>query len=105
MSENALLSIRDLAVAYRTRAGIVEAVRGVSFDVTAGQVTALVGESGSGKSSVAQSVIGLLASSPCLGCTGPRPAVLRRRTGAVCSTRSDRFDRTCSGSRRAVVLP
>ncbi len=62
MSENALLSIRDLAVAYRTRAGIVEAVRGVSFDVTAGQVTALVGESGSGKSSVAQSVIGLLAS-------------------------------------------
>ena len=57
-----LLSIRDLAVQYRTRSGPVDAVRGVSFDVEAGAVTALVGESGSGKTTVAQSVIGLLAS-------------------------------------------
>lgn len=56
-----LLSIRDLAVQYRTRSGLVDAVRGVSFDVEAGAVTALVGESGSGKTTVAQSVIGLLA--------------------------------------------
>ncbi|WP_053387234.1 dipeptide ABC transporter ATP-binding protein [Leucobacter japonicus] len=57
-----LLSIRDLAVQYRTKQGSVEAVRGVSFDVRAGEVTAVVGESGSGKTTVAQSVIGLLAS-------------------------------------------
>ncbi|WP_324012507.1 ABC transporter ATP-binding protein [Microbacterium sp. JZ37] len=57
-----LLSIRDLAVQYRTAHGPVDAVRGVSFDVEAGKVTALVGESGSGKTTVAQSVIGLLAS-------------------------------------------
>ena len=57
-----LLSIHDLAVQYRTRSGPVDAVRGVSFDVEAGAVTALVGESGSGKTTVAQSVIGLLAS-------------------------------------------
>lgn len=57
-----LLSIRDLAVQYRTRSGPVDAVRGVSFDVEAGALTALVGESGSGKTTVAQSVIGLLAS-------------------------------------------
>ncbi|MBP1326243.1 peptide/nickel transport system ATP-binding protein [Leucobacter exalbidus] len=57
-----LLSIRDLAVQYRTSGGDVDAVHGVSFDVAAGQVTAIVGESGSGKTSVAQSVIGLLPS-------------------------------------------
>ncbi len=57
-----LLSIRDLAVQYRTGRGTVDAVRGVSFDVEAGKVTAVVGESGSGKTTVAQSVIGLLAS-------------------------------------------
>ncbi|RGE21885.1 ABC transporter ATP-binding protein [Leucobacter sp. wl10] len=62
MSEAPLLSIRDLAVQYRTRRGVVDAVRGVSFDVEAGGVTAVVGESGSGKTTVAQSVIGLLAS-------------------------------------------
>ncbi|ODT29186.1 MAG: ABC transporter ATP-binding protein [Microbacterium sp. SCN 70-27] len=62
MSAQPLLSIRDLAVQYRTRRGTVDAVRGVSFDVEAGSVTALVGESGSGKTTVAQTVIGLLAS-------------------------------------------
>ncbi len=60
MSGQPLLSVSDLAVQYRTRHGLVEAVRDVSLEVHAGQVTALVGESGSGKSTVAQSVIGLL---------------------------------------------
>ncbi|MFK4068161.1 ABC transporter ATP-binding protein [Streptomyces sp. NPDC029674] len=50
-----LLAVRDL----RVTVGSVPAVRGVSFDVHAGRVTALVGESGAGKSLTARAVLGL----------------------------------------------
>ena len=56
-----LLRIRDLEVTFRTESGSATAVRGVSFDVHAGQTVAVVGESGSGKSTTAAAVIGLLA--------------------------------------------
>jgi peptide/nickel transport system ATP-binding protein len=56
----AVLSIRDLSVSFRTAAGTVAAVHGVSLDVHAGQTVAVVGESGSGKSTTAAAVNRLL---------------------------------------------
>jgi len=55
-----LLEVEDLAVEFRTRDGVVAAVDGLSFTVTAGRTLAIVGESGCGKSVSALAVMGLL---------------------------------------------
>ncbi|MFK4761521.1 dipeptide ABC transporter ATP-binding protein [Microbacterium sp. ZW T5_45] len=60
----ALLSITDLRVDYRTRdRSWSPAVRGVSLHVDPGETVALVGESGSGKTTLIQGVLGLLPAS------------------------------------------
>jgi peptide/nickel transport system ATP-binding protein len=55
-----LLQVRNLATHFDTRAGVVKAVDGVTFDVAAGEVVGLVGESGSGKSVTGFSILGLI---------------------------------------------
>ncbi len=57
-----ILGVRDLHIAYDR--GGPEVVRGVSFDVPKGEVTALVGESGSGKSTIVMALLGLLPGDP-----------------------------------------
>ncbi len=59
-----LLDVRDLQTQFRTRAGVVRAVDGVSWDVRAGETVALVGESGCGKSVSALSVMRLIRRRP-----------------------------------------
>lgn len=59
-----LLRVDDLHVDFQTYGGVVQAVRGVSFEVTAGQTLAIVGESGCGKSVTVQSLMGLIPMPP-----------------------------------------
>jgi glutathione transport system ATP-binding protein len=55
-----VLSVRDLDVSFPGESGRVQAVRGLSYEVGAGEVLGIVGESGSGKSVSSLAVLGLL---------------------------------------------
>ncbi|MEV4893695.1 ABC transporter ATP-binding protein [Nonomuraea sp. NPDC050547] len=59
-----LLAVDNLHVEFRTRAGVVHAVNGVTYSLNPGETLAVLGESGSGKSVTAQAIMGILDMPP-----------------------------------------
>ncbi len=53
----AMLEIRDIEVFY----GMIQAIKGVSFEVNEGEVIALIGANGAGKTTILHSITGLIA--------------------------------------------
>lgn len=54
----ALLEVKDLQVYY----GVIQALKGVSFEVNEGEIVTLIGANGAGKTTTMQSLIGLIPS-------------------------------------------
>ncbi len=59
-----LVEIDDLQVSFSQHEGLVQAVRGVSFDLESGESLGIVGESGSGKSVTCSALLRLLREPP-----------------------------------------
>jgi len=92
-----LLTVRNLSVTYPTRTGIVEAVRGISFDLGRERL-GIVGESGSGKSQTGRAIMGLT----------PEPGIVK--ADAISFSGVDLMEagparwRDMRGSRMAMIL-
>lgn len=54
----AILEVKDLEVYY----GVIQAIRGISFEVNQGEIIALIGANGAGKTTTLQTITGLIPS-------------------------------------------
>ncbi len=64
MKIDSILEVENLKVSFDTHNGEVQAVRGVDFCVSEGEVLCIVGESGSGKSVTANTIMQLIPKPP-----------------------------------------
>ncbi len=63
MSES-IIKVENLAVEFSTDAGLIKAIKNISFNIPKGKTLGLVGESGSGKSVTSLAIMRLLATPP-----------------------------------------
>ena len=56
----AILEVKDLEVYY----GVIQAIRGISFEVNQGEIIALIGANGAGKTTTLQTITGLITKIP-----------------------------------------
>ena len=54
----ALLEVKDLQVFY----GVIQALKGISFEVEEGEIVTLIGANGAGKTTTMQTIVGLISS-------------------------------------------
>lgn len=103
MTQAPLLSVRDLSVTFNTRAGRVDAVRGLEFDLGPGETLAIVGESGSGKSVTALTIMRLIERE---GGQISGSMALARRSGEVVDlmTAEDRMLRQIRGNEISMIF-
>ncbi len=84
-----LLDVDNLHVEFRTDAGVVQAVNGLSYRVDGGETVAILGESGSGKSVSAHAIMGIIDSPPGFVTDG---AIRFRGTDLLKLSENDRRD-------------
>jgi ABC-2 type transport system ATP-binding protein len=83
-----MIEARGLARTFKTRQGIVEAVRGIDFDVAAGEIVGLLGPNGAGKTTTQRMLATLLVptagTATVAGCDlREDPVGVRRQLGYV----------------------
>ena len=82
MASQPLLQVKDLCVYY----GVIQALRGISFEVNRGEIVTLIGANGAGKTTTMQSIMGLVPARSgrfCLtGRTSPKCPAIKSCTWA-----------------------
>ena len=74
-----MITVRDLALVYQSERGPIQALRGISFDVSENEFVSLIGPSGCGKTTLLKAVGDLIPpTSGTIRIAGRPPSALRR---------------------------